>query len=90
MADVTVTLKLPTLKKGVQPTTGPTVVSKLQLMLNQRRTSPTLVVDGDFGPKTETAVKNYQGNENLAVDGVVGEKTWTSLLSRWLLQSEPG
>ncbi|WP_200335803.1 peptidoglycan-binding domain-containing protein [Thiocystis violacea] len=90
MIDVHISLMLPELEKGVEPDRGPTVVSKLQLMLNQRRSYPTLVVDGDFGPKTESSVKHYQQNENLTVDGVVGQETWTSLLTRWLLDSEPG
>ena len=90
MADVQVTLTLPTLRRGVEPATGPTVVRHLQLMLNQRGGFPHLEEDGDFGPATESSVRHYQGNEGLTVDGVVGRLTWTSLLSRWLLQPEPG
>lgn len=44
-------------------------------------------VDSDFGPKTETAVKNFQkdffdydGNP-LNQDGIVGPKTWAALWS---------
>ena len=90
MADVQVTLTLPVLKKGTAPGTGPTVVEHLQFMLNERGGSPHLIVDGVFGPVTEASVKHYQKNENLTVDGIVGKQTWTSLLSRWLLQSAPG
>lgn len=36
--------------------------------------------DGDFGPKTEEAVKKYQSNHGLVADGVVGPKTWAKLL----------
>jgi len=90
MANVQVTIGLPVLKKGAMPETGPTVVKHLQLMLNQRGGFPVLIEDGDFGQSTETSVKHYQQNENLAADGVVGKQTWTSLLSKWLLQSEPG
>jgi len=36
--------------------------------------------DGIFGSGTEYAVKRYQQTHNLDVDGVVGEKTWSSLL----------
>ena len=38
-----------------------------------------LTVDGDFGPATQTAVKNFQEKHKLTVDGVVGPKTWTAL-----------
>jgi peptidoglycan hydrolase-like protein with peptidoglycan-binding domain len=90
MADVQVTIGLPVLQKSSQPDTGPTVVKHLQLMLNERGGFPLLVEDGNFGPSTEKSVKRYQQNENLTVDGVVGQQTWASLLSKWLLQSEPG
>ena len=33
-------------------------------------------VDGDFGPKTLTATKNFQKNHSLMVDGIVGPKSW--------------
>jgi peptidoglycan hydrolase-like protein with peptidoglycan-binding domain len=36
-------------------------------------------VDGIFGPLTEAAVKNYQADYGLAVDGVVGRQTWSAL-----------
>ena len=90
MTDVQITLTLPKLMKGIEQDSGPAVVSKLQLMLNQRGSYPRLVVDGRFGPKTEASLKLYQQNKNLEPDGVVEAETWASLLSQWLLQSEPG
>ena len=90
MANAQVTVGLPVLKTGSMPESGPTVVKHLQLMLNERGGHPVLVEDGVFGSTTETSVKHYQQNENLTVDGIVGKQTWTSLLSKWLLQSEPG
>jgi len=41
--------------------------------------SPRLIVDGDFGAKTEARVKDFQRNNNLTVDGIVGPKTWQAL-----------
>lgn len=38
-------------------------------------------VDGDFGSKTDSAVRAYQKRSGLTVDGIVGEKTWKKLLA---------
>lgn len=35
--------------------------------------------DGRYGPLTETAVRIFQGENGLAVDGVVGPDTWSAL-----------
>ena len=35
--------------------------------------------DGIFGPKTEAAVKKWQKDHGLKVDGIIGPKTWGSL-----------
>lgn len=52
-------------------------VKELQKALNNA--GYTLDVDGKFGTKTQTAVKSYQKSKGLAVDGIVGNNTWTSL-----------
>ena len=36
-------------------------------------------IDGDFGPKTETAVKKFQKDNKLTPDGIVGNKTWNAM-----------
>ena len=33
-------------------------------------------IDGDFGPRTEHAVRVYQSERGVTVDGVVGDLTW--------------
>lgn len=35
--------------------------------------------DGDFGPATETAVKQFQADHGLEVDGIVGSQTMAAL-----------
>jgi len=39
------------------------------------------VVDGKFGPQTESAVKEFQDWWPLTVDGIVGQETWAALWS---------
>ena len=33
-------------------------------------------VDGEFGPRTEASVRDYQKSRSIAVDGIVGDRTW--------------
>jgi putative peptidoglycan binding protein len=58
-------------------------VCVLQTRLNSKppTTSPLLSPDGVFGPKTLARVREFQKNASLTVDGVVGQKTWGSLLA---------
>jgi murein L,D-transpeptidase YcbB/YkuD len=53
------------------------VVKLLQSKLNEHGYS--LKKDGLFGPKTKAAVIAYQKKNHLAVDGIAGRRTWTSL-----------
>lgn len=36
-------------------------------------------VDGDFGDATAAALRDYQSNNDLTVDGIAGPDTWASL-----------
>lgn len=39
-------------------------------------------IDGEFGPATESAVKRFQADTGLEVDGVVGEATYKALMNK--------
>ena len=56
---------------------GASVVG-LQEALNRR--GAFLVVDGIFGRATDMAVRAFQAENNLEIDGLVGHKTWAKLL----------
>lgn len=62
-----------TLKRGSK---GDDVVA-LQHLLNVEGVKVT--IDGEFGPKTETAVKVFQMAKGLEADGIVGPATWAEL-----------
>lgn len=55
-------------------------VKNLQEELNAHGANPQLAMDGDFGQLTLHAVYDFQKEKGLAVDGVVGPKTWAALL----------
>ncbi|MEK7528590.1 MAG: peptidoglycan-binding domain-containing protein [Patescibacteria group bacterium] len=42
----------------------------------------SLVIDGYFGPKTQSAVIDFQKNNRLETDGIVGPQTWNALFNR--------
>lgn len=72
------TVNNPTLKLGSQGQ----AVKELQELMNRRASRDYyLVVDGKFGPKTESLVKTFQRIYFLAIDGIVGPKTWKSLIA---------
>ena len=64
----------PILKKG----SSGEAVAELQTLLNGYGYG--LTVDGKFGAKTEEAVKDFQKNNGLVADGIVGDATWSMLL----------
>lgn len=65
----------PVLRRGVRRVR----VAQLQDALNTIR-GARLAVDGDFGPKTEAAVKAFQRHAKLVVDGEYGPKSAAALL----------
>ena len=71
----TVTITLPVLTRG---STG-VCVQALQAILTGLGYDPH-GVDGSFGPGCQAAVKRYQQDHGLTVDGTVGPATWRALL----------
>jgi D-alanyl-D-alanine carboxypeptidase (penicillin-binding protein 5/6) len=56
------------------------LVESLQRTLNERLTpSPSLSIDGDFGPATRAAVVRFQTENGITADGAVGPATWKVL-----------
>jgi peptidoglycan hydrolase-like protein with peptidoglycan-binding domain len=55
-------------------------VSALQQGLTTYSTEDAAVnpgaIDGEFGPMTEAAVRAYQADRGVGVDGIVGDQTW--------------
>lgn len=72
----------PTIRRG---SSGP-AVADAQVRLNRWRARtprvglPPLVVDGQFGAKTDAMVRAFQRDQGLQADGVVGPITWGRLL----------
>lgn len=59
-------------------------VRHLQTLLNANLSAYyQLVVDGDFGPKTERAVIAFQKANKVLADGIVGKVTWSALQVTW-------
>ena len=72
-----VNISLPTVRKG---DTG-TAVKVLQAFLTAYRYNiGNSGIDGEFGSDTESAVKQFQKNSEIEVDGIVGKDTWNKLM----------
>jgi hypothetical protein len=68
-------MSLPTLRRGSEGGS----VKRLQGLLHAAGQRDS-AIDGDFGPGTERAVKDFQRAKKLGVDGIVGRNTWTKLI----------
>ena len=78
----TVEIALPVLKKGAK---GDTVKAMQTLLIGYgykmiSASGKVYDADGSFGGATEIAVKAYQEDNKLSVDGSCGRATWTKLL----------
>jgi hypothetical protein len=55
-------------------------VTTLQTVLKDWGELGAKDIDGQFGNKTDKAVKDFQGKKSLTPDGIVGKNTWAALL----------
>ena len=68
---------LPTLRKGAK---GTYVTTMQNLLIAKGFTLPMFGADGDFGKETLAALKDFQADAGIAVDGICGPMTWGELL----------
>jgi peptidoglycan hydrolase-like protein with peptidoglycan-binding domain len=79
--------------QGTRPTLQRGDEGQWVIELQQALTRHGFVVtdDGEFGPVTEAAVRDFQAANRLTVDGVVGSATWEALESQSIVTtSVPG
>lgn len=70
-------ISLPELRRG----SVSAAVESMQILLEGNGYScGRYGTDGDFGPDTEKALREYQNYRGLTVDGICGENTWRRLL----------
>ena len=80
LEDQTVTVVLPQLSHHAKSRGRD--VRTLQGLLHARGLGKVVgKIDGDFGKKTDEAVRAFQRRVLIEVDGLVGEKTWNKLLN---------
>ena len=71
------TVEVKVLRKGAK---GDNVKALQILLIGRGYSCGRYGADGDFGTATYNAVKAYQKDKGLSVDGVCGPKTWAKLL----------
>ena len=70
------TVERPTLRRGDK---GDAVILLQSELIRLGYSLPKYGIDGNFGKETEMAVKQFQQDNRLTADGVVGPKTWKAL-----------
>lgn len=71
------TVEVNVLRKGAK---GDNVKALQILLIGRGYSCGSYGADGDFGNATYNAVKAYQKDKGLSVDGICGPKTWNKLL----------
>ena len=72
-------MNMRTLKKG---DTGSQVMALQALLIGYGGDLGRSGADGDFGGKTDEALRKYQSRNGLTPDGEAGPKTWGVLLGQ--------
>lgn len=75
--EVKVTVELTQLSKGSK---GTQVKTLQRLLISNGYSCGRAGVDGDFGNSTFSAVKAYQRDHHLSIDGICGKNTWNKIL----------
>lgn len=53
------------------------------------RAGISVAEDGVYGPATDQAVRYFQYEKKLGVDGIVGKNTWDALMNAWKAPAKP-
>ena len=77
----TVMVEMKVIRKGDECTEVLTAQSLLKCKGFKGADGKVLKLDGKFGANTEYAVKEYQKSVGIGQDGIVGKKTWPSILT---------
>ena len=76
----TVKIELTELQKGSKGSEVKTLQRILKALGYKDKNGKTLSIDGDFGGKTDFALRCYQQAKGLSVDGICGKNSWNALL----------
>ena len=79
VSDSSLEKKVPELTQLYKLKSSGDIVVKIQQALNAKNAQPKLLEDGKYGMKTFLAVKKFQAEKGVGVDGIVGNDTWKLL-----------
>ena len=69
-----------TVKKGSQGASVKLIQTLLKGLGYNNTDGTPLKIDGDAGSNTDAAIRKYQGNNGLSVDGIAGKNTWAKII----------